>query len=120
MAFSLLSSPLLAALRGAAAMAAAGEILYGQPVSLVGLAKEWEQDPDVRARFRQNKRLYATITNPKCFEPVCHVEQAGFNCPVLIPLVHRLRRYRAADGSVQLFSIAQVEAENLGDVHRTL
>ena len=96
--------------------AGGGDHVFGQPICLLGVASEWEKDGEVRARLRKNGRLFISCKNPKEFEPVCHVEQAGFNSAVLKPLVERVRRYRAADGSFQLFTIAQVQAELLGNI----
>ena len=83
----------------------------GMPISLDGIAAEWERTDAVRQHLRDNRRLFSSCGGGKNHDPACHVKEAAFNEKVLAPLVRRIHAYRNEDGTTQLFKIKQVEQQ---------
>ena len=82
------------------------------PVSLDGIAAEWERNEVVRQQMRDHRRLFCSCASgEKNFDPACHVKEAAYNECVLAPLIRRIHRYRNEDGQTQLFKIKQVEVQ---------
>ena len=90
------------------------DVVYGQELSLVGVAEEWEGNGVLRARHRDHRRLFQRSGFPDDFNPPAHVKEAAFNHSVLHPIIKRMGQQLDAEGHVQLFTIKQVEAEMLG------
>ena len=93
----------------------AGATHVGQFLSLTGVTLAWEACADLRARVRESRRLFISSTKGD-YEPACRVDQAVLNVEVLAPLLRCIRSYRAEDGSLPLFTVAQAEREIL-DYH---
>ena len=84
---------------------------FGRPLTLDGLAKEWEAMESVRKIMRGNRRLFVSCAGGTNFDPACHVKEAAVNEEVLTPLL----KYRDLDGTTQLFRIKQVEEQRPGE-----
>ena len=65
---------------------------FGHPLTLDGLAKEWEALAAVRERMRSNRRLFVSCAGGSNFDPACHVKEAAMNEAVLRPLLMRVNR----------------------------
>ena len=80
-------------------------------LSLKGLAEEWDGEQEVRAHFRQHRRLFTSSSGKP--EPVCHVKEAALNKKVLVGIARRMGEHYAQHGSLLIFKIGAVEAEIL-------
>ena len=59
---------------------------FGRPLTLDGLAKEWENLEALRSHMRENHRLFVSSGGKPNFDPACHVKEAAFNEAVLSPV----------------------------------
>lgn len=83
-------------------------------VSLKGVHKEWEACDEVRAYYREYRRLFMG-QELRCCDPKCLVVTAAMNKTVLKPLLKRM----GASLGRQLYTIKMVETERLA-VHSDL
>lgn len=88
-------------------------ILYGERLSLEGVARVWERSEEVRERMRTSRRLFKSTEDENNFDPRLHMKEVVRNAEILKPLLIRMNRFRTAEGSVSMFKIEQVEKENL-------
>ena len=102
------------------AWAAMAGVQWGAPMTLDGVAAEWEANATLRARYRDHRRLFQARGNPDDYEPKAHVREAAFNHKVLHPIIKRLGLFLDEDGGFQLFTIAQVESEIFGSSNHDL
>lgn len=75
--------------------------------SLIGVAREWDADKDMRERIRQTNKLLAW-ENPNT--PKTNIDNASRNLVALKPLARRLRE---ANGDVGMHSVPDIIREFL-------
>ena len=76
-------------------------------ISLEGVARVWEQEADLRTRFRDKRRLFFDSKSGSC-DPKCTVHTAAENVQALRPLLIQMGLAKQ-----KLFSISMVEMELL-------
>ena len=72
--------------------------------SLDGVAVEWDNDPVVRQRLRENRKLF--VAAPLMEKPQAKVDCGEHNYEVLKPLVKRLK---GPDGTVGMHTVPHIQ-----------